>query len=66
VNTITAEEYDDIVLHRPRNCPLCEGAGVIKSASGRALMMQTCEVCGGEGRVLIYREDSEAEGTTGD
>jgi DnaJ-class molecular chaperone len=58
VNTITAEEYDHILLHRPKKCPLCDGAGVTKSPE-RALMMQTCEVCGGEGHVFISRgEDS--------
>jgi DnaJ-class molecular chaperone len=56
VNTITPEEYDHIPQHKPK-CPLCDGAGVTRRA-GTGLQIQTCEVCGGEGHVLISREDS--------
>jgi DnaJ-class molecular chaperone len=55
MNTITPEEYDDILSHRPRNCPLCNGAGVKKEKG----MIEKCETCGGEGQVLVSKiEDS--------
>jgi DnaJ-class molecular chaperone len=48
---ITHDEYFELLSRQPKNCPACNGAGMKKEKG----MLEKCEICDGEGQVLVCK-----------